>query len=174
MPRKDPEERRTYQRDYIKRTAERHRIHSKAAMARWRTKNPDERLARDRAYKQRHLEQVRAGHKRWREKYPEKRRTLWLRRRAREFGAPGNFTSDEWTQLLVEYRHRCAYCGCGGPLQADHRVALSRGGSHDIANILPACGLCNQRKGAMNEGEFRMRLRDQTRKPPKIDDEAAG
>jgi len=174
MPRKDPEERRQYQREYIRRTWLRHLEHSKEAMRRWRANNPEKRLARDRAYKQRHPEQVRAGHKRYREKYPEKRRTLWQRRRARELGAPGNFTSAEWMQLLVEYEHRCAYCGCEGPLQADHRVPLSRGGSNDITNILPACGLCNQRKGAMNETEFRKRLRDHARNHRKIDDEAAG
>jgi 5-methylcytosine-specific restriction endonuclease McrA len=143
-------------------------------MRRWRANNPAARLARDRAYKLRHLEQVRAGHKRHSKKYPEQRRAMWQRRRAREMGAVGNFTLAEWSQLLVRYGHRCGYCGTAGPLQADHRVPLSRGGSHYIANILPACRSCNLRKGALSETEFRKRLRDDAKNDHKIDDEAAG
>jgi 5-methylcytosine-specific restriction endonuclease McrA len=104
------------------------------------------------------LEQVRAGYKRHALKYPEQRRAIGLRRRAREMGAAGNFTSAEWLELLTEYGHRCGYCGSDGPLQADHRVPLSRGGTHYIVNILPACGPCNQRKHTLTESEFRARL----------------
>ena len=174
MPRKDPEERRAYQREYIKRTAERHRQQSREAMRRWRAKNPAARLARDRAYKLRHLAQVRAGQRRHAEKYPEQRRAISLRRRAREMRATGNFTLGEWLQLLTDYGHRCAYCGSTGPLHADHRVPLCRGGSHYITNILPACRSCNLRKGAMSESEFRQRLRSDTKNGRKVHDEAAG
>ena len=174
MPNTNPEKRRAYQRDYIKRTAERHRQHSKEGMRRWRANNPEARLARDRAYKERHRDQVNAGSRRHQKANPEQRRAIWQRRRARELGAAGNYTTKEWLELLIEYRQRCAYCGGGESLQADHRVPLSRGGSHDITNILPACRPCNLRKSAMSEGEFRARLRNESRDRPKIDDHAAG
>lgn len=172
MPRKDPEQRKAYQRAYIKRTAEKHREHSREAMRRWRANNPEARLARDRAYKQRHLEQVRAGHRRYRLRYPDVRRIIWQRRRARELGAGGNFTIDEWAALCERYGQRCAYCGSAGPLQVDHRVPLARGGTHDMTNILPACQSCNLKKGASSEQEFRARLRSRPRSDPKIDREA--
>jgi len=47
VPHSDPEKRRAYQRDYIKRTWLRHLEHSKEAMRRWRANNPEARLARD-------------------------------------------------------------------------------------------------------------------------------
>ena len=87
-------------------------------------------------------------------------------------GAAGNFKLDEWLALLERYAYRCAYCGVGAPLQADHRVPLSRGGTHDIGNILPSCGRCNMRKAAMSETEFRRRLANESEKRRKIDDEA--
>jgi 5-methylcytosine-specific restriction endonuclease McrA len=174
MPYSDPEKRRAYQRDYIRRTAERHREQSKEAMRRWRANNPAARLARDRAYKLRHLDQVRAGHKRHRQKYPEQRWAISQRRRARELGAAGNFTTFEWRGLMVRFGHRCAYCGAQGPLQADHRIPLSRGGTHHIENILPACRSCNLRKGATSEADFRARLLNESKNTRKIDREAAG
>jgi 5-methylcytosine-specific restriction endonuclease McrA len=174
VPNTDPEKRRAYQREYIRRNYERHLEHSKLAMRRWRANNPAARLARDRAYKKRHKDQVNAGSKRHRLRYPEQRRAISQRRRARELGATGNFTHTEWMALLEEYEYRCGYCGDGGPMQADHRVPLSRGGTHDITNILPACRRCNVEKATTSEFEFRTRLANESKKHRKIDGEAAG
>jgi 5-methylcytosine-specific restriction endonuclease McrA len=80
------------------------------------------------------------------------------RRRARLLGAGPSFTAAEWAALVTTHGGRCAYCGLVRPLHADHRVPLERGGSSDIANILPACARCNLRKHLMNEDEFRARL----------------
>jgi 5-methylcytosine-specific restriction endonuclease McrA len=60
--------------------------------------------------------------------------------------------------LATTHGGRCAYCGLVRPLHADHREPLERGGSSDIANILPACARCNLRKHLMTEDEFRARL----------------
>ena len=168
VPNTDPDKRRAYQRRYIRRNYERHLEHSRMAMRRWRANNPEARLARDRAYKARHKEQVNAGYRRHRVKYPEQRRAISQRRRAREMGASGNFLLAEWRALLVSYDHRCGYCGDGGPMQADHRVPLSRGGTHAITNIIPACGPCNREKATMTEMEFRRRQTMNARKRRKI------
>jgi 5-methylcytosine-specific restriction endonuclease McrA len=127
-------------------------------MRRWRANNPEARSASDKAYKARHKDQVNAGYKRYRAKHPDVRLSISRRRRAREMGAVGDFTLSEWLHLLENHRQRCAYCGVEAPLQADHRVPLSQGGTHDIANILPACGSCNRRKATLSEVEFRRRL----------------
>jgi 5-methylcytosine-specific restriction endonuclease McrA len=155
MPRKDPEERRAYQREYIKRTAERHRQHSKEAMARWRVNNPEKRLARERAYKKRHPDQHSIYLKQYRKAHPEIAKVIEARRRARKVAAGGRFTAKELRALIAKYEGRCAYCGVIAPLEADHRTPLSRGGSNSIDNILPACGPCNRKKGGRTEEEFR-------------------
>ncbi len=49
----------------------------------------------------------------------------------------------------------CFYCGrADAPLTEDHAVPLSRGGSDDIDNILPACKPCNSAKSAKTADEF--------------------
>lgn len=76
-------------------------------------------------------------------------------RRARRAGAPGSFTGDEFVALCAAHSHRCAYCGSDAPLTPDHDVPLSRGGSNDISNIVPACLSCNARKGGATAAEYR-------------------
>lgn len=83
---------------------------------------------------------------------------IWQRRRAWEVAAGGRFTADEWRDLLRRHATRCAYCGAQEARQPDHRLALARGGSNSIDNILPSCRRCNQRKHTSSEREFRVRL----------------
>ena len=89
-------------------------------------------------------------------------------------GATGNYTVSEWLALLEYYDQRCGYCGDGGRMQADHRVPLSRGGSHNITNIIPACGPCNRQKATLTDAEFRQRQTIMAAKRRKIIDRAAG
>ncbi len=172
MPYKDPERRRAYQREYILRTWARHLQQSKEAMRLWRANNPLARAANAHAYKERHRDQVNAASKRYRLKHPEVRLAISRRRRARELGAQGTFTINEWLDLVARHERRCAYCGVEGLLRADHRIPLSRGGTHEISNILPACGRCNRRKASTSEVEFRARLAKEQELRRKIDDEA--
>lgn len=83
-------------------------------------------------------------------------------------GGAGTWSLSEWRSLLDRYGLACAYCARPGPLTADHRVPLSRGGSNEIANLLPACKSCNSRKGTRTEAEFRSIL-DAERKELKQD-----
>jgi 5-methylcytosine-specific restriction endonuclease McrA len=157
VPHSDPEKRRAYQREYIKRTVERHREQSKQAMRRWRQRHPEEHNAESRAYyardPERRQRQIDASPNR-----NAVRRAMHERRRARAVGAPGAYSFVEWLDLVALNCGRCAYCGIDGPLHADHRIPLSRGGSNSIDNILPACRRCNLRKHTMTEAEFRARL----------------
>lgn len=51
--------------------------------------------------------------------------------------------------LLEKWGRRCAYCDAEGkPLQIEHIVARSKGGSERVSNLALACEPCNQRKGA--------------------------
>ena len=52
----------------------------------------------------------------------------------------------DWQGLCEEFKFACAYCHEVRPLEMDHVVPLSRGGTHEIGNLLPACRSCNSQK----------------------------
>lgn len=70
------------------------------------------------------------------------------RRRARCNG--GSLTIRQWKDILDQQRHMCAYCGWlfteTTPPTRDHVYPLSRGGLHDVSNIVAACLRCNRGK----------------------------
>ena len=72
-------------------------------------------------------------------------------RRALQLNAPvADFTNADWEFMKYIFHYSCAYCGKRLPknLTRDHVQPLSRGGSHTIANIVPACKRCNLKKHA--------------------------
>lgn len=71
-----------------------------------------------------------------------------------------------WRDKLRAAGYACTYCGLiSGPpgsaehftLHKEHDVPLSRGGEHNVANIVPSCAQCNFRKGTLTGAEFRAR-----------------
>ena len=57
--------------------------------------------------------------------------------------------------LLEKWKRRCAYCGAEAlPLEIEHIVPRSRGGSNRASNLTLACHACNQRKGKLTATEF--------------------
>jgi hypothetical protein len=57
--------------------------------------------------------------------------------------------------LLEKWQRRCAYCGNKDvPLQIEHIVPKSRGGSDRASNLTLACEPCNVRKGRQTAEEF--------------------
>jgi len=49
-------------------------------------------------------------------------------------------------QRFNEFGNCCAYCGDSGDMQIEHVEPISKGGAHDIGNIVPACWPCNASK----------------------------
>lgn len=160
MPHKDPEKRRAYGREWMKRNAEK----AREAMRRWRAAHPAEHAADTRADYAKHRDQRLAQSAMYHREHPEVGRARSQNRRARELAAHGSFTPTEWLGLVEFWGGRCAYCGEQGPLEVDHRTPLSRGGTNLISNILPACRRCNAKKRNMTEAEFRARLADDARR----------
>lgn len=57
--------------------------------------------------------------------------------------------------LLEKYNRTCVYCGAQQvPLQVEHLLPRSRGGSNRVSNLAMACRPCNQKKGAQTVSEF--------------------
>ena len=154
MAYKDPERQRAYAREWMKRNPEK----AREAVRRWSKTHPEQRRAAKRLYYARHREQHTLTMAAYHKAHPEVLRAKSSAYRARARAADGRFTSAEWRALVDIYDGWCAYRGEAGPLQVDHRIPLSRGGTNAIDNVLPACRTCNTQKGQMTETEFRARL----------------
>lgn len=65
---------------------------------------------------------------------------------AKRYGQePGSLNKEIFARLHLL---PCAYCGVMPAMGVDHVLALSRGGTNTIENLVPACLKCNQQKGA--------------------------
>ena len=81
--------------------------------------------------------------------------TLYSNRRtARLKRAGGSHTAQEWREKCALLANLCIYCGEARPLVRDHKVPLSRGGTDDITNIVPACRSCNSKKRSQTAHEY--------------------
>jgi 5-methylcytosine-specific restriction endonuclease McrA len=84
--------------------------------------------------------------RKWRAENPAKVKANKQRRRTRVTEAGGSFTADEWIALVEKYDYKCVCCGSVKPLDADHVIPVSKGGTSNIENIQPLCRSCNSRK----------------------------
>ena len=69
--------------------------------------------------------------------------------------------------LLEKWGRKCAYCGKKDiPLEVEHIVPKSRGGSNRVSNLTLACTLCNQKKNNQTAEEFGFpQIQAQAKKP---------
>lgn len=78
----------------------------------------------------------------------------------------------DWKDLLHPMQNgKCMYCGVKlrkGDGQVDHKLPFSRGGKETPKNMQLLCGVCNTRKGALTDGEFRKKFKSvlPTKLPP--------
>jgi 5-methylcytosine-specific restriction endonuclease McrA len=124
--------------------------HSKARYAReaeidhekhreWRAKNPN----------------YRAEYKKL---YPELTRAIRSRSEAnRRIRSAGGATASEVGKWLASQRMVCYWCGgkCAKDYHIDHYYPLSKGGRHEVSNLVIACPTCNSRKSAKDPEQFR-------------------
>lgn len=79
-------------------------------------------------------------------RHPKRISHLKARRYARERGAVGKHSLEEWNNLKIEFNHKCAFCRKKKPLTKDHIIPLSEKGTDYIDNIQPLCRKCNSKK----------------------------
>lgn len=68
-------------------------------------------------------------------------------------------------RVYTKFNGHCAYCGTEityENMQVDHIVSRSNGGTDDINNLYPSCGMCNLFKGPLNLKLFRREIKKQT------------
>ena len=57
--------------------------------------------------------------------------------------------------LLEKFNRTCAYCGAKDvPLEVEHTLPKSKGGSNRVSNLAIACVPCNQAKSNLDIQEF--------------------
>jgi 5-methylcytosine-specific restriction endonuclease McrA len=131
-------------------------IQAKSTLA--RAGKRDETNAKAAVYREENREAIRLRQAEYRQKNPMQWRD-WARRNAakvaeRNFnrrstlGVGGGVSQRDWDRAVASYDGKCAYCNerPEGALSMDHVVPVSRGGSHSIGNIVPACLSCNSSK----------------------------
>jgi 5-methylcytosine-specific restriction endonuclease McrA len=71
--------------------------------------------------------------------------------------------------LLEKFQRKCAYCEkIDIPLEIEHVIPSSRGGSDRVSNLTIACHKCNQKKGNKTAKEFgHPEIEEQCKKPLK-------
>jgi 5-methylcytosine-specific restriction endonuclease McrA len=144
--------------------AERHRKDRETLSARrkaYRRQNPEVVRAQERERQRRRYvldpKKFNDYQKEWRARNPEKAH-LYVRvasHKRRVAAAGTSFTTEEWLAVVAQYDGRCAYCGEKAPLEIEHKIPLSRGGTNSIDNIVPSYERCNRRKRAKTDAEFR-------------------
>ena len=92
-------------------------------------------------------EKRKIARKKWKDKNRELVNHYEKARQNRLAGASGSHTLNQWLELVEQYKRMCAYCNCVKKLTKDHVIPVSKGGTDNIENIVPACVSCNSRKG---------------------------
>jgi 5-methylcytosine-specific restriction endonuclease McrA len=66
------------------------------------------------------------------------------RRKALERGSIGiHVKGRQVARRFAEFGDCCAYCGSTGDLHIEHVIPISKGGTHVLSNVVPACRACN-------------------------------
>jgi 5-methylcytosine-specific restriction endonuclease McrA len=121
----------------------------RAYSAKYRAANKERANAIVRIWRANNPDKAKTIGKRWHNANRDKVRMHRKTRRAKLANAPVNdFTAQQWVALQIAFDHRCAYCHKRhkGRLTQDHVIPLSKGGSHTVSNIVPACSPCNSKK----------------------------
>lgn len=113
--------------------------------------NREKRLEQQKQYRKDNREKIKQYYQENRELY----KVYSQKRRALKRNAAGNATAADIQARFDYHGNRCYYCGCDGKMQIEHRIPLSRGGTHHPANIVPACQSCNLSKATKTEKEFK-------------------
>jgi 5-methylcytosine-specific restriction endonuclease McrA len=113
----------------------------------WQETHPARDKARKKKWSDTHKELTANRTAKWQKDNPDRVKVYWQNRRALKCNAVGNgITLEQWQEMKAETGGRCCYCGRIKPLCIEHVEPLSKSGTHNICNIVPACKTCNSAK----------------------------
>lgn len=120
-----------------------------------------ERMRTDSAFVERRRAYGRSAYARNKEAY--KARAAERDRKYKLRGANGlRYDRRDVLRLMTLQKGRCFWCDAAlDRFHVDHLVPLSKGGEHEVANLVLACPTCNLRKHAMLPMDFAARLREE-------------
>jgi 5-methylcytosine-specific restriction endonuclease McrA len=122
--------------------------------------NPIPHLQKSANYRKQHPEKIKQGLKDWANNNPEKIKANSKKRKAVIRGAEAKaITSKEIAKLLAQ---NCFYCGSSKDIQIDHIFPISRGGKHQIGNLVSACQKCNNSKNKWFITEWQLMQKKRT------------
>lgn len=140
----------------------------RAKDARYRVEHREERNAAAREYHQQHKAEIQRKKIIRQLTDPSHYRRLNRSRYARRCAEKWNCRIGDLNKIAAFYEYvlsadniPCHYCGqpcgvkCCVSSEVDHQQPLSRGGDHDLTNMVACCRPCNVRKGSKTEAEFR-------------------
>lgn len=118
--------------------------------------NRAEKLASGKAYREKNREKFTALMAAWRAANPERSRETRRAAQARRRAGSKEISTKEMSAWLSSQKKACYWCGarCAKAYHIDHYEPLSRGGRHEISNLVIACPPCNLRKSAKDPYEF--------------------
>lgn len=117
-------------------------------LEKWSERGEGERTARNSLYRHRYHND------------PEFRARCYASKHRYRAGAKGIYSPKELADKFAKFDERCAYCRSTGPLEIEHVIPVSSGGSNEIENIVPACGSCNRSKCNRDVHEWLEEMRE--------------
>lgn len=148
---------------YYRKNIEKNRARSREVVQAWRQANPERARELVRESYARHAEERRAEKRaafqalkaggysdahRLKDRLSKRSRAALMRT------ATNPLTEVDWATICEAYDHRCAYCGVVAPLEQEHVIPLTRGGTHTADNVVPSCKPCNSAKGNRTAAEW--------------------
>lgn len=119
--------------------------------------NKERIIERGRAYYEEHKEQQMRRAAEWQERNKDAvsliKKSYKYRRRAKEQSGASASELRRWERQAKKV---CYWCGadCKSGFHIDHYVPLSKGGRHEVDNLVIACMTCNVRKNAKDPYDF--------------------
>jgi 5-methylcytosine-specific restriction endonuclease McrA len=108
------------------------------------SKNKQVHLEKSANYRKNNPDKVKQALAKWIEQNPEKIKANSKKRKAIIRGAEAKQISSKEIQKLLS--NPCFYCGSAKNIEIDHIFPISRGGKHQIGNLVAACKQCNMSK----------------------------
>lgn len=136
------------QREYCRRTKDAHAVVNNHGELdpEWLERR---RLRQRRYYHATYRDRKREQNLKWRQKNPAVARARMQRYRARlADNCPIPFSPNQWRDKVAYWGWKCWICRQPlGKYHQDHVKPISKGGTHCLANLRPACASCNTSKG---------------------------